>query len=77
MGSLKTWNIIDELHKINVTTLLINGRYDEAQDSTVEPYFQYIPKVKWVQFADSAHCPHLEEPARFMEVVGGYLLKEY
>lgn len=30
MGSLKTWSIIDELHKISVTTLLINGRYDVA-----------------------------------------------
>lgn len=47
-GSLKTWSIIDELHKINATTLLINGRYDEAQDSAVEPFFQHIPKVKWV-----------------------------
>ncbi|KAL4062477.1 Alpha/Beta hydrolase protein [Scleroderma yunnanense] len=77
VGSLKTWNIIDRLHTINVTTLLINGRYDEAQDSTVAPYFQYIPKVKWVQFAESAHCPQLEEIERFMEVVGGFLLGNY
>ncbi|KAH7890695.1 Alpha/Beta hydrolase protein [Phlebopus sp. FC_14] len=77
IGSLKTWSIIEELHKINVTTLVLNGRYDEAQDKAVEPYFQYIPKVKWVQFADSAHVPQLEETARFMEVVGSFLLKDY
>ncbi|KAI6001063.1 proline-specific peptidase [Pisolithus orientalis] len=76
-GSLKTWSIIDELHKINATTLLINGRYDEAQDSAVEPFFQHIPKVKWVQFAESSHCPNLEEPERFMEVVGKFLLRNY
>ncbi|KAI6112878.1 Alpha/Beta hydrolase protein [Pisolithus sp. B1] len=69
MGSLKTWSIIDELHKISATTLLINGRYD--------PFFQRIPKVKWVQFAESAHGPHLEETERLMEVVGKFLLQGY
>jgi len=76
VGSLKTWSIIDDIHKINVPTLLLNGRYDEAHDMTVEPYFKYIPKVKWVQFANSAHVPQLEETERFMEVVGNFLLKD-
>ncbi|KAG1805589.1 hypothetical protein EV424DRAFT_1330172, partial [Suillus variegatus] len=48
------------------TTLLINGRYDEAHDMVVEPLFQHIPKVRWVQSADSAHVPQLEETERFM-----------
>lgn len=75
VGSLKNWSIIDDLHKINVPTLLLNGRYDEAHDMVVEPYFQRIPKVKWIQFANSAHVPQLEETERFMEVVGNFLLK--
>ena len=72
-GSLKTWSIIDRLHNIQATTLLINGRYDEAQDTVVEPFFQNIPKVRWVQFADSAHVPQLEETERFMQVVWAFL----
>ncbi|KAH7929615.1 proline-specific peptidase [Leucogyrophana mollusca] len=72
-GSLKTWSVVDDLHKIKVPTLLINGRYDEAQDKVVIPFFQHIPNVKWVQFADSAHVPHLEETARYMAIVGAYL----
>lgn len=76
-GSLKTWSVIDKLHKISATTLLINGRYDQAQDSAVEPFFQRIPRVKWVQFAESAHCPNVEETERFMEVVGKFLLQVY
>ncbi|KAG8220881.1 Alpha/Beta hydrolase protein [Butyriboletus roseoflavus] len=75
VGSLKTWSIIDDLHKINVPALLLNGRYDEASDMAVEPYFQCIPKVKWIQFAHSAHVPQLEETERFMEVVGNFLLR--
>ena len=75
IGSLKTWSVIDDLDKINVPTLLLNGRYDEVPDVAVEPYFQHIPKVKWVQFAHSAHVPQLEETERFMGVVGNFLLK--
>ncbi|KAH0836595.1 Alpha/Beta hydrolase protein [Lanmaoa asiatica] len=75
VGSLKTWSVIDDLHKINVPTLLLNGRYDEAHDMTMEPFFQYVPKVKWIQFANSAHVPQLEETDRYLEVVGNFLLK--
>jgi len=45
VGSLKTWSVIDDLHKINVPTLIVNGRYDEAHDIAVRPFFKYIPRV--------------------------------
>ena len=54
-GTLKTWSIVEELHRITVPTLVVNGRYDEAQDECVEPYFWNIPKVKWFRFAESSH----------------------
>ena len=73
VGTLKDWNINDDAHKIIARTLLINGRYDEAQDSTVEPFFREIAKVKWVTFAESSHVPQWEERERFMEVVGNFL----
>jgi len=72
-GNLKTWSAIDECRKINVPTLLLNGRYDEAQDSCVVPFFKNIPKVKWYTFAQSAHMPHWDEREHFMEVVGDFL----
>ncbi|KAF8661487.1 hypothetical protein AX16_001324 [Volvariella volvacea WC 439] len=73
-GSLKDWSIIDEAHKISVPTLLLNGRHDEAQDSTVAPFFWKIPNVKWFTFANSAHMSHFEEPELFEEIVKGFLL---
>ncbi|KII93933.1 hypothetical protein PLICRDRAFT_410069 [Plicaturopsis crispa FD-325 SS-3] len=75
-GSLKDWSIVDEVHNISVPTLLINGRYDEAQDEAVVPYFRSIPKVKWVTFAESAHLPFHEERQRFVEIVGTFLKDE-
>ncbi|PPQ95833.1 hypothetical protein CVT26_015963 [Gymnopilus dilepis] len=72
-GTLKDWSVIDDLHKIAVPTLLLNGRYDEAQDSAMVEFFKRIPNVKWVQFAESAHMAQFEERSRYMEVVGRWL----
>lgn len=72
-GTLKTWNILDDLHKITQIVLLLNGRYDEAQDSVITASFLRIPKAKWVTFAESSHMPHFEERERFLEAVGDFL----
>lgn len=58
IGSLKDWAITERLHKINVPTLLLNGRYDEAMDEVAEPYFEKVDKARWVTFAESSHMPH-------------------
>ena len=73
VGTMKDWTVIDELHHINASTLLLNGRYDEAQDIVVQPFFDLIPRVKWFQFAESSHMPHHEERELFLKVVGGFL----
>ena len=72
-GTLKTWTVIDDIAKINVPTLLLNGRYDEAQDLVMEPFFRLLPKVRWYTFAEASHFGHLEERTRFMELVGEFL----
>ena len=76
IGPLKDWTIVPDLHKIKASTLLINGQFDEAQDSVMVPFFKLIPTVKWVTFAESAHMPHVEETKRYLEVVGGFLTYE-
>jgi pimeloyl-ACP methyl ester carboxylesterase len=73
-GTLKTWTIEPSIYKIAVETLLINGKYDEAQDEVLEPFFRGISKVKWVRFAESSHMPHLEEGEEFLKVLGDFLL---
>jgi pimeloyl-ACP methyl ester carboxylesterase len=41
----------------------------------VEPLASGIPGAEWVLFAESAHMPYLEEPERYLEVVGGFLAR--
>jgi len=72
-GTLKEWTVIDDIPKIAVPTLLVNGRYDEAQDSVMYPFFQRLNKVKWVQLSNSGHVGHLEETDRCLEIVGDFL----
>ena len=72
-GTLKTWTIESTIHKIHVPTLLVNGRYDEAQDSVMLPFWNGIEKVKWYKFAESSHTPQLEQPEEFLEIVGEFL----
>ena len=54
--------------------MLINGKFDEAQDEVMEPFFRDIGKVKWVRMAASSHLPQLEETEEFLKVVGTFLL---
>jgi L-proline amide hydrolase len=73
VGSLRDWSIVDRLGRIAVPTLLASGRYDEATTETVQPFFDGIPDVRWVVFAESSHMPHVEETERFNAVVAGFL----
>ncbi|KAK4186327.1 Alpha/Beta hydrolase protein [Podospora australis] len=78
-GSLKNWSCVQQLAGITDKTvpggvLLINGQFDEAQDACVLPFFLRIKaRVKWVQFALSAHMAQLEETEKFVRVVGAFL----
>ncbi|KAF7315973.1 Proline iminopeptidase [Mycena indigotica] len=76
-GPLKDWSILDDAGKIQTPTLILNGRYDEAQDIVVAPFFESIPRVKWVTFAESSHMIHFEERERYMQVVGDFLMSEF
>lgn len=73
IGSLKTWSVVDRLDQINVPTLIISGKYDEAQDVCVEPFARKIKGAEWVKFEESSHLCHVEERERYMQVVGDFL----
>lgn len=73
VGSLRTWSVIDKLHTISSPTLVINSPEDTAQDIAVKPFYQRIPKVKWVQLVNSTHIPFFEEKKRYFELVANFL----
>ncbi|TYB44904.1 proline iminopeptidase-family hydrolase [Actinomadura chibensis] len=74
IGTLRDWTVEDRLPRVAVPTMLLSGRHDEATPATVRPYAELIPDVRrWVIFEESSHVPHLEEPARFTDVLAEFL----
>jgi L-proline amide hydrolase len=73
IGSLKTWNIIDQVGRINAPTLLISGRFDEATPAVVQPFADGIKNARWEIFENSSHMPHVEEQERCLQVIGDFL----
>ncbi|SFB07407.1 MULTISPECIES: proline iminopeptidase-family hydrolase [unclassified Pseudomonas] len=73
IGSMRDWTIIDRLPRIQVPTLLISGRYDEATPATVQPFADGIANVQWQIFEASSHMPHVEEREACMACVAAFL----
>lgn len=72
-GTLKDWDVIERLGEIRVPTLITSGRHDECTPRLVEPLHEGIAGSEWVIFEDSAHMAYLEEPERYLQVVGDFL----
>lgn len=72
-GSCKDWHVKDRLHEIDVPTLIVSGRYDEATPALQEVLRDGIAGSEWVLFEGSSHMPHVEERERYMQVVGDFL----
>lgn len=64
---------MDRIHEIDVSTLVVNGRYDVAQDYVMEAYIKKIPGAKWVKFEESSHMPFWEEREKYMETLARFL----
>jgi len=75
IGTLKDWDITDELHRIDVPTLLVSGRHDEATPLIVSTIHERIRGSEWVLFEESSHLPHIEEPEGFRNAVAAFLAR--
>jgi len=73
VGSLREWTVEDRLSRIDVPTLVLNGRFDEATDDTVAAFLDLIPDVRHHRFEQSSHMPHWEEREEYMRVVARFL----
>jgi pimeloyl-ACP methyl ester carboxylesterase len=74
-GSLQNWSIIPRLHQINASTLLIRGSEEYVQEAAMQPFFDLIPKIKWVTFENAAHFSHVEQRETFFSQVKSFLEK--
>jgi L-proline amide hydrolase len=75
IGNLKDWDVTGRLTEINVPTVLISGRYDEATPRIQQEMKDRIPDVEWVLLEHSSHLPQIEEPEAFLEAAGAFLAR--
>jgi len=75
IGSIRDWQVKDQLGEIDVPTLLTSGRYDEATPALQETLRDGIPNSEWVLFEESSHTPFLEERQRYAQVLGPWLAR--
>ncbi|MDA4130439.1 MAG: hypothetical protein OK457_06685, partial [Thaumarchaeota archaeon] len=73
VGTLRYWDITNELRKINVPTLITCGRYDEVTPKNSEVVNREIQDSKFVIFEKSSHSARIEEPERYFEVYGQFI----
>ena len=76
VGSIKDWQSKDRLADINFPTLIVSGQYDEATPALQQDLLARIAGSEWVLFEQSAHVPHVEEPARYREAVSSWLARQ-
>src|SRR5262245_42880305 len=73
IGNLKDWDIVDRLGEIQVPTLVLSGRFDEATPAIAETIQRGIRGSEWIIFENSSHGPHLEERERHLQVLADFL----
>ncbi len=73
VGTLKNWNVIPQLGKINAPTLVTSGKFDEATPTIAETVHKGISGSEWVLFENSSHMAHVEEADHYMQVLSAFL----
>jgi L-proline amide hydrolase len=74
-GTLKTWDVSARLGEIDVPTLVVCGRYDEATPAIAGALRDAIAGAELHVFEQSSHLPHAEEPEAFRAVVDDFLAR--
>lgn len=78
-GSVGEWDGTSLLSSINAPTFVFNGEYDTAQYRSNAPFFEHIPKARWVTLAGASHMSHLDSPEmrdKTTRLFGQFLLPE-
>lgn len=74
-GAIRTWSIIDDLHKITAQTLVLIGEYEGAQRIAAQPFVDNIREVEYVVVEGAAHMSHLDQPEQYFQIMQTFLKK--
>lgn len=66
LGTLKDYNVIDELPNIREPALIMSGGNDMCTPYIAKVMADGIPNAQWELFRTSRHCLYVEETDRYM-----------
>lgn len=72
-GTLKSYNALDDLKKIEIPVLLTCGEFDEAAPASVKYYQSKFRNAEIYIFQDASHEHHLEKPEEYFSVLRKFL----
>jgi proline-specific peptidase len=72
-GTLKNWTALDRLNQIDIPTLLLSGKYDEATPKQMQVAQNLLPNATWTLFQNSSHVSNYEEPKKYLDAVSNFL----
>ncbi|KAF2151596.1 proline-specific peptidase [Myriangium duriaei CBS 260.36] len=79
-GTFLEWSCVERLHRIAAPTLIYNAEFDtSSRDIAQMPFFELIPKVRWVKFMEAGHSVHLESEElkeKVLKLVGEFLVEQ-
>jgi proline-specific peptidase len=75
MGLLQGWDVRPRLHEVDVPTLLLSGRFDEATPAVMATLHHGIRGSEWHVLEESSHSCHTEEEALTMLLVADFLAR--
>jgi len=74
-GFLRSYNVLDQLHKITVPTLVIAGRHDWiCPPEFSEEIAQAIPNADLRIFENSGHLIRADEPEALLDAIAGFIV---
>jgi len=72
-GTLKEYDRVDDLVKINCPTLLVCGQYDEARPETAKRYSHRISQASFAKIDNASHAIMAEQPRKMIRVLRKFL----
>jgi proline iminopeptidase len=74
-GFLRSYDVVDQLHKITLPTLVIGGRHDWiCPPEFSEEIAREIPNADLRIFENSGHLIRVDEPEALRDAIAGFLV---
>ena len=75
-GTLKNYNKISQLEKIDCPALFICGEHDEARPRTAKQYAKKVPNANFVEIKSASHAILAEKPGQLLKTIRQFITRK-